>query len=93
MRVSRGATIRRRESGPVVGGRPDETPERPGLLDSRVRGNDNHGNPDLPAEFLDENLQSNLGACSRDAFGLREYDKSVQRAPQHFGQKFRLSPI
>jgi hypothetical protein len=42
---------------------------------------------------LDENVQSNLGACSWDTFRLHEDDHSMQRAPQHFGQKFRLLPI
>jgi hypothetical protein len=40
------------------------------------------------AEFLHENVQSSLGACSRDTSGLREDDQSMQCAPQHLGQKF-----
>jgi hypothetical protein len=39
---------------------------------------------------LDENVQSNLGARSWDTFRLHEDDHSRKRAPQHFGQKFRL---
>jgi hypothetical protein len=42
---------------------------------------------------LDENVQSNLGVFSWDTFRLHEDDHSMQRAPQHFGQKFRLLPI
>src|SRR5277367_1806805 len=49
--------------------------------------------PDLSAECLDENVQTNLVVCCWDTSRLHEDDHSMQRAPQHFGQKFRLLPI
>src|SRR4051794_17370045 len=46
----------------------------------------------IAPEFLHENVQSILGAGGWDTFRLREDDHSVQRAPQHFGQKDWLVP-
>ena len=41
----------------------------------------------IATEFLDEKVQSNLGAFDGDTLRSREDNQSMQRAPQHFGQK------